>query len=78
MVPSFHRSARVFVCVFYSLRYSNEDVMKSSLILEQIPEIFDALVSRSTESWEMIAAKQATQYVHSSTLKTLSLPPYSL
>ena len=36
--------------------------MKSSLILEQIPEIFDSLTTRPAEAYTRIAQRQAKDY----------------
>ena len=61
-LPVLKDLSRVVDEIILGASYKTEEVMKSSLILEQIPEIFDSLVSRSNESFRIIAERQAVHY----------------
>ncbi|QDZ22782.1 zinc finger MYND domain-containing protein [Chloropicon primus] len=61
-LPVLKDLARVVDEIILGASYRTEEVMKSSLILEQIPEIFDSLVSRTRENFVSIAQRQAKDY----------------
>lgn len=61
-IPVLKDLARVTDEVILGASYNKEEVMKSSLIIEQIPEIFDSLASRPEEAYNRIAQKQAKDY----------------
>lgn len=61
-LPVLKDLARVVDEVILGASYKTEEVMRSALILEQIPEIFDHLTSRTKENYARIAQKQAAEY----------------
>ena len=61
-LPVLKDLARVVDEVILGASYKTEEVMRSALILEQIPETFDHLTSRTKENYARIAQKQAAEY----------------